>query len=633
MRTNAKVVMGIGILLAGVATGQEGAPPPDPDAAQPAAAPAEEVAPAEPAGAKDLTGTIQEVTVYQGTALVTRAVELPAGPAGPFEVVVSPLPTATDPASVFADKADGVEIRSVACRSRPPAEAQAVKGQVAKLDDQIRELTQKIANSRNEIALRRIRQDYLRGLERFVAPAAMQEMTHGVLQAEELEKVTKMHFTEYETASQEIMKLDVEIEADSEALGVMKKEREKLAAGPPVTYDAILYLERPEAGAGKLNLNYLVKDCGWSPVYNVRGDSAQGQIEIEFNALIHQVSGETWERAKLSLSTASPTVSAYNPQLAPLYVRMTANGQQQGGQSGQVQAAYTQARAGQKAAIKDQYRGQTVAEAADANYAANESAASVQLIELSERMSELRRIQEDSTSDDLSIEYDLQRPVTIVSRRQDQMVPVLQHKSAAKFYHVAVPILTPAVFREAELVNATRQDLLGGKVNVYLDGRFTGRTEIPSIARGRNFTLGFGVDGRLRARRSLVDRRSAVQGGNQQVEISVEVVVDNYADEPVKLRVRERTPTMEDTASLRVALGELSQPLSTDADYQRFERPKGILLWDLEVKPGSGKDATSLRYDYSLEFDKSLTLQDITREQKTRVRTEFIQQSKRAFKK
>lgn len=44
------------------------------------------------------------------------------------------------------------------------------------------------------------------------------------------------------------------------------------------------------------------------------------------------------------------------------------------------------------------------------------------------------------------------------------------------------------------------------------------------------------------------------------------------------------------------------------------------------------EEATSLSYGYSLEFDKSQTLQDITREQKARVRSEFIENSKRVIR-
>ncbi len=575
-------------------------------------------------------GEIGEVTLYQGTALVTRAVALPDGQQGTYEVVIGPLPAATDPASVFADRVEGAVVRSVACRSRPPEEADVLAGKVGELDQAIRGLKNKIANDRNEIALRRIRQDYLRGLENFVAPAATQEMTHGVLQAKELEAVTQMHFREYEKASQEIMRLDFQIEDDRVQLGKLEQERAKLAAGPPTTYDAIVYLDDPDGDGAALQLNYLVKDCGWMPVYNFRGDSQTGGIEIEFNAMIHQVSGEDWNNALLALSTASPKTSAYNPRLTPLYVGVNDGSQVPQLQIGTNVDIYNRAIAQKKEAMVSQLRGKTIDEVASDNFAANDSAASVQLIELSERMSELRLISEGAPDEDLSIRYELGNPVTLVSRRDPQMVPVLRDQAQADFYHVAVPILTSAVFREAELSNQTSRDLLGGQVNVFLDGEFTGRTDIPTIARGRGFTLGFGVDGQLRARRSLIDRRETVQGGNRQVQITAEVVVDNYKDQPVNLRLRERTPFMEDTTSLRVSLGKMSQPLSTDADYQRFEKPKGILRWDLEVPPGSGEKSTSLRYEYSLEFDKSLTLRDISNEQKSRLRTEFMNDSKRA---
>ena len=578
--------------------------------------------------AAPLTGSIREVTLYRGTALVTREIKVPAGPAGPMEIVISPLPTATDPASVYADEASGVEVRSVSCRTRPPDDEAEMKSEVALLEARILGLEQKISNARNEIALRRIRQEYLRNLGDFVAPAARQEMSHGVLQAGELEKVTKMHFTEYETASQEIMKLDFEIDSDQKTLAKLRRERDKLAAGPPRTYDTVIYLERLNAGPASFDLNYLVSDCGWAPVYNVRGDSAKGQIELEFNALIHQVSGEDWEKAKLQLSTASPTVSAYNPRLTPLNVRVSGQANKAIQMSDNA-SRYNRAVDQKRAAVKGQYRGKNIDEMANLNFEANVNAASVQLIELSERMSELRMFSEEVSGQDLSITYSLEKPVSLVSRREGQIIPVMQHKVDAEFYHVTVPILTAAVFREAKLTNTTSHDLLGGQVNAYLNGEFTGRTDIQTIARGRQLTLGFGVDGQLRARRSLVDRTETVQGGNQKVEIKVEVVVDNYKDKPVKLHLRERTPYMEDDASLRVSMGDTSHPLSEDADYQRFEKPKGILLWELEAPSGTGDKATSLSYSYALEYDKNMTLQDISNEQQQRMRDEFLKQRKR----
>lgn len=570
-----------------------------------------------------VSGKISEITLYQGTAVVSRVVEIPAGKTGSFEIVIGPLPSATDASSVHADQAAGVTVRSVACRSRPPAEAAKLEGRAGEVAEAIEALEVKMAIARNEISLRRIRQNYLKALQGFVAPAAAQEMTHGVIQSKELEAVTQMHFREYEKASQEIMKLDLEIKVDSKALEVLETEQDMLATGPPITYDAIVYLDKPTAGPATISLNYFVSDCGWFPVYNVKGDTTKNDVSVEFNALIHQVSGEDWKDAKLALSTASPKTSAYNPRLSPLYVDVTTSGSQAGSAD-----SYKSAVQQRNVAIKSQFVAKSTDEIASQNFRANDSAASVQLIELSERLSELR-LMDQGGEEDLSIRYELATPISVVSRRDAQMVPVLQHQSPAEFYHVAVPILTTSVFREAELANATGRDLLGGQVNVFLDGEFKGRTEIPSIARGRTFTLGFGVDGQVKARRTLVDRREDVQGGNRRVSVSTEIIIDNFKQEAVKLRLRERMPFMEDTTNLRVSIGEMSSALSENADYIRYEKPKGILRWDIEAPPGSLEKSTSLRYTYSLEFDKSLTLRDISKEQKQRAQEEFLREYKK----
>lgn len=573
---------------------------------------------------------IEEVTLYQGTALVTRKVTVPAGREGSFEVVVKGLPTATDPESVFADEGSGLEVRSVTCRMRSSEETRRVKTEVAKMDGLIKELERKNSNARNEIALRRIRQDYLRDLGSFVAPAARQEMSHGVLQAEELATVTQMHFTEYETASQEIMKLSNQIDDDEETLSDLRRERQKLAAGPTQIYDAVVFVEKEAGAEAVFNLNYLVRDCGWSPVYNVRGVNGGESVRIEFNAIIHQVSGEDWKDAGLVLSTASPTVNAKNPELTALHVQV-----QQGGLLPQVEkeqsqvVRYNAALKGKKEANRKVFAGKSVEAFADANFAANEMAASAQLVELSLRSGQLKQLNQNREEEELAIEYDLDRKVTLVSRREAQMVPVLNAECPAEFYHVATPVLTSAVFREAELVNTSERDLLGGKVNVYLDDKFIGRTEMPTIARGRNYTLGFGVDGQLRARRALADRTETVQGGNRLVEIDVEVVLDNFKKEEVVLRLRERTPFMDDTSSLRVSMSRGSELLSKDRDYLRFERPKGILRWDLLVEPGAGEGATAVTYSYRLEYDKSVTLEEVSGEKKSQLRNEFMEKSRR----
>src|SRR5689334_8764398 len=95
-------------------------------------------------------GRLDEVTVYRGQALVTRLVEIP-GPAGLREVVVTELPEHVQPASIYAESADGVEVRSVLYRIRPVE--QDVRDEVRKLDKQIREVQDQVQTNSNQMQL------------------------------------------------------------------------------------------------------------------------------------------------------------------------------------------------------------------------------------------------------------------------------------------------------------------------------------------------------------------------------------------------------------------------------------------------------------------------------------------------
>ena len=70
--------------------------------------------------------------------------------------------------------------------------------------------------------------------------------------------------------------------------------------------EAVLFLEKHAPGKGTVRLNYLVGNCGWSPVYTVRAGENRKKVGVECNALIHQLSGEDWNGVTLTLSTASP---------------------------------------------------------------------------------------------------------------------------------------------------------------------------------------------------------------------------------------------------------------------------------------------------------------------------------------
>jgi uncharacterized protein (TIGR02231 family) len=195
------------------------------------------------------------------------------------------------------------------------------------------------------------------------------------------------------------------------------------------------------------------------------------------------------------------------------------------------------------------------------------------------------------------------------SRTDQQMVRIMQTDFPSEFYHIATPVLTSYVYREAELTNNCPEDLLAGPITVYLDGRFVGRGEITTVARGQKFLVGFGADPQLRARRELADRKDDVQGGNRELEFSYRLVVENYKAVATPLRVMDRLPNADRKEDIRVSLGDMSDKLAEDKLYDRRERPHGILRWDIDVPASAtGENARLINYTYTVEYDRNFQL-------------------------
>jgi len=208
-----------------------------------------------------------------------------------------------------------------------------------------------------------------------------------------------------------------------------------------------------------------------------------------------------------------------------------------------------------------------------------------------------------------SVSYRLEGGVSLASRSDQQMLRIVAMALPCTFYHLATPVLTSHVYREAQLTNTGSDALLTGSASVYLDGRFVGRGLIPTVARGETFVMGFGADPQVRARRELIDKAVAVQGGNREIVLTYRLVLENFKDSEVAVRLIDRTPVPRRKADLRVTLGELKTPLSTDALYKRLEEPKGILRWDLKLAAkAAGEKPTLIEYTTKLEFERSFQL-------------------------
>lgn len=572
-----------------------------------------------------IPGRVEKVVLYRGQALVTRVIRL-EGPAGNQEVIVTGLPEQIVPTSLYAESADGVDVRAV--RFRAIASSEEPREDVRAIDQKLLDLAEKISvNARKqELATRHLQS--LDALDKFVAPTAQAELTKGVLNAETLERLVTFAFEQRKKAAEELLGLAKEAKDIEKEVQLLNRQRTEITSGTNKTLrEAVLFLERRHAEPAAVRLVYLVNNCGWSPSYNLRSTGELAEVEAEYNANIQQMSGEDWSEVEITLSTATPALNSSGPALAPFLVELRPGMPAQApedqtvslGRFKEIQNRRQIAQYENLNAITNPTNFQTA-------WAVNEAAVACQTFELLEGrdvvLTALSTMGADAQGPSLA--YPLAPRVSLQSRPDQQLVRIATVKLRGRGYHMAAPVLTGLVYREAEMTNSGEIDLLGGPMSVYLDGRFVGRGEMESVARGQSFVVGFGADPQIRTRREQVDKADRVQGGNKMIEIKYRLVVENFKSAPVALRLLDRLPHSERTQELRVTLGKTSAELSTDSAYVRLEKPRGVLRWDVQVPASAtGEKTFTVEYAYTLEHDRNLALGAPAPEQQQKAQADF----------
>ena len=566
---------------------------------------------------------VTEVTLYRNQALVTRTVEID-GDAGASEIIVGDLPENIDPSTMFAEGDENVEVRAVRYRAR--AVGDSPREEVRVLEEEIKSIGQRLNTVAKQITLVQKQSKYLDKLESFTPPTADFDLGRGVLDAESVEKLTLFSFTTREGLLETEVELNQKQAELQQTLNLtQRKVREITNGSSNQQRQAILFVQKMKPGAARVRLNYLTNGCRWSPTYTVRAESGAEKVNLEYNGLIQQMSGEDWSDVKLTLSTASPAISAAGPSLAPFQLTLVPGNsigqnyavqapnsaaQQEGGQYGQglQPNAFKDLIEQQQSAISSNRKATSNSDNLKTSWAINNAINNFECFAIAadspDGFADMAGAIDQSEEPVLT--YEIKSPVSLQSRNSQQMVRVLTAELDSDFYHVATPALTSYVYREAELANGGESDLLQGPLTVYLDGRFVGRSEIPTVARGQDFVVGFGADSQLRSRRELVDRSKRINGGNRETTLEYKLVVENYKDAAVAIRVVDRMPIAGDDSKIRVTLGEgVEDELSDDGVYVKSMRPKGILRWDTEIKGRSiGEEAYEIDYSFKLEHDR-----------------------------
>ncbi len=565
-----------------------------------------------------LTGSIEAVTVYQEQALITRHVKLDTAPNDQTlaSVHVTNLPSSLINDSLYAEAGDGTTVRAVRVVTTA---GRSDRSAVDELETAGKKITQQLAAKRMEIEVLDQQRLAMDRAFSFAVEKGNSDLNRGSLDVDALIQMSQYCDQQRQDQATTRLRIQNEIEELEQSLKLNQLRLDRLAtSGTKTQSEAIVFIETKPRIAGEFRLRYRVSDCSWIPQYTFSGSRGSDQYEMRYDALVTQASGEDWNDAKLVLSTASATLDAAGPLLTPLRVHTSES-------ENDLRFKTAESIKQQVQSLRDQQRGAEshsiyggggafTTSVQHRDVTLNSLAAQMQRIELLATSDSARNLALDASESVSTQTYEIAAKVTLPSRRDQQLVQITHANLTGKMDHVATPLLSSYAYRQARLTNQTEMGLMKGKAMVYLDGRFVGQTDVPPTASGQRLIVGFGADQQIRTRRELLAKRDEIQGGNRQLEFEYRLVISNFKDHPVDVRVLDRLPMAKESQSVSLQLQPPRIALSEDALYLRLQRPQGILRWDVAVEPGKhGSNALDIEYQFSAAFDRNrqLTTEDI----------------------
>jgi len=131
--------------------------------------------------------------------------------------------------------------------------------------------------------------------------------------------------------------------------------------------------------------------------------------------------------------------------------------------------------------------------------------------------------------------------------------------------------------------------LLPGRVSIYRDGTFVGRSLLAAAAKDEAVRLGFGADDKVKIERNVVRRNEGSAGlivtTSKTDERMFKTTVRNGHDVPIKVAIDDQLPVSESEDIVVEMLPSTTPPTVTNLRDRR-----GVLEWAFETKPGEAKD-------------------------------------------
>jgi uncharacterized protein (TIGR02231 family) len=270
------------------------------------------------------------------------------------------------------------------------------------------------------------------------------------------------------------------------------------------TSEIVVRVSAEAATNVELEVNYLVANAGWTPVYDLRAKDTKSPVQLSYKANVFQNSGEEWRNVKLTLSTANPNLGGLKPELYSWLLNFD----------------YP---------ISRQLQRRVAGVAVHRGAREEDKAEEVEEILVESAPAQSVSDYTTSIQTALNAVFKIQLPYTVNSANKPTLVDIKNHELKADYLYSVAPKLDQDAFLLARATGWEEFNLLPGEANIFFEGTFVAKTFIDPNNVNDTLAISLGRDKRVVVKREKLKDYTSKKliGTNKRESYAYEISVRN----------------------------------------------------------------------------------------------------------
>jgi uncharacterized protein (TIGR02231 family) len=378
----------------------------------------------------------------------------------------------------------------------------------------------------------------------------------------------------YLKLAQRERELAQDLEDGAKHLSVLKRKMKQFGQSEASSQKVIeILFDAVKAHDIEIEVSYLAENASWEPIYKIDVPLDLSKSMLTMFAQIRQQTGEDWLKVKLSVSNALPLRGAALPDLDTWHLTLqsrptplAANGAVLAGSIPQPLPSYRR-------------KGKTRGGSERSDHFEPDRAVAAALPEAELSQAAFKELPQ-------AFEYQFGQGVTLKADGSETLLPLFTRNMKTDFFVYAVPAKDPLAYLACRA--KADAELLAGRLNVYVEGRFVSGTAVDEKKAGEDLFLNLGVARNIKVRRKkVVDRHNETFFGmvdRQSIARELEycTVIENLKEEGQRVHLLDSIPVSK-TDRIQIKGVEMTPPPSKS----NYRDRKGVMLWDFELGPKS----------------------------------------------